>query len=258
MEKQFALAAALCKIGKISNNLEKHGTEDVTEFNLPVFALVLDGEKLGQLYGDPYTERGWFNINGEHREPMNWARAASPLTSDAVFDNIEATIKLPSDEELEFSNCRAKDFKFTPVVGGTDVEFKLQLCPGLGRENLLLQEYQNHEVRLSIDDAKVAVKKKTKQGELPLAGGGANKDGEGSDSTDSDTPADPTGDALADTDRLLTKLAELGVRPGVESLEWTERHRAVVWEWVLAFEANGADCKISRPHWLPIPDQAAA
>lgn len=68
-------------------------------------------------------------------------------------------------------------------------------------------------------------------------------------------PAEPTSDALADTDRLLTKLAELGVRPGIEAAAWTERERAVAWEWALAYEADGDECKIARPHWLPIPEQ---
>lgn len=168
MEKQFLLEDAICKIGKISNNLEKHGDEDVTEFNLPVFDLILTNEQLGELYGDPYTHRSWFNINGGLQQPMDWLKAASPIGNDVIFEGIEATIRLPSDEELEFSNCRAKDFQFTGVVGGTELTFKLQLCPGLGRENLLLQEYQNREVRLSIADAKIALKKKGRQKDLPL------------------------------------------------------------------------------------------
>lgn len=66
--------------------------------------------------------------------------------------------------------------------------------------------------------------------------------------------AAPSSEALADTDRLLAKLAELGVRPGIEAAAWTERERAVAWEWALAYEADGEECKIARPHWLPIPE----
>lgn len=254
MDKQFQVNDAVCEYGKLSNNLEKHGPdEEVTSFALPFKGVMVDEATANAIAGDPYFTRAIFNDNKGFQEPCTWVREA--IRFPEKYDGAVATITLPSDEALTFEDCRIGDIEVMPTPGGLcEVTFQLQLAPGIGRENLLLQEYQHSKsIKLTIADAKVALKKKTKQGELPLAGGGPSENtaGEGDASPDPDASND---DALADADRLLTKLAELGVRPGIEAANWTERERTVAWEWAIAYEADGADCKIARPHWLPIPE----
>lgn len=256
MDKQFTVTDAICKPGKISNNLEKHGEQELTVFAIPFTGVMVDEATANSIAGDPHFTRAIFNDNKGFLEPCTWVR--EPIRFPEKYDGAIATITLPSEESLEFENGRIGDIEVMPHAGGLcELTFQLQIAPGVGRENLLLQEYQHHEVRLSIEDAKVALKKdKKKQGNLELVGGGA-KEGE-SASGDDDTQPDPdesTDAALADTDRLLTKLAELGVRPALADVgDWTEQHRIKAWEWALAYEADRESCTIARPHWLPIPE----
>jgi len=163
----FQFNAAVCKMGKIANNLEKHGTDDVTEFNIPIIGVMLDSAQLCDLTGDPFTHRSWFNMNRDLPEPMSWWHDQS-FKLHTKFKDLRVAIKLQSDEVLEFI-ARAKDLDLTPQVGGlTACDFTLQLCPGLDRENLLLQEYQNRGITLTVGGGAVDSKTKPKQGELPM------------------------------------------------------------------------------------------
>lgn len=64
---------------------------------------------------------------------------------------------------------------------------------------------------------------------------------------------DPRAEMTVDT--LLQQLAKLGVNVAADvAAEWTEQERVVAWDWALTFEEHGDDCKIARPHWLPIPE----
>lgn len=258
MDKQFAITDALCEYGKISNNLEKHGDEEVTAFALPFASVMIDADTAAAIAGDKDFWRSVFNDNKGFLEPMPWVRA--PISFPEKYAAAVAAITLPTDETLTFEECRIDAIEVMPTAGGLcELKFQLQITPGIGRENLLLQEYQHHKgIRLVIEDAKIALKKDKKQRQLELVGGGAK---EGEPTTDeieaaSDESAEAGRDALDDADRLLTKLAELGMRPGIEAAGWTERERAVAWEWALAYEADGENCKIARPHWLPIPELA--
>lgn len=178
------LDAVICRLGKISNNLEKHGDEDVTEFNLPVSGVMLSAAELNAFIGDPHCDRSWFNTRGSIREPMPWwARGAFKL--DDKLDAAICTIKVSGDRELEFEPkkelpaCSISKIRLRPQVGGmTEMSFQLQVRPGIGTENLLLQEHQNREVRLTISKSEVA-RARGKQQELPLpAGGKTNGHGE--------------------------------------------------------------------------------
>lgn len=171
MEKQFAFTKVICKLGKISNNLEKHGDEDVVVFAVPVTGIV-DVETANAIAGDEHFGRSVFNDNRGFLEPMPWCRA--PIRFPDKYEGALATFDLPGDEVLEYRDSRIKDIDQTPTPGGmVQVDFQLQVKPELDRGNLLLQEYQHREVTLSIADAKVALKKTApKSGDLELVGGG--------------------------------------------------------------------------------------
>lgn len=161
--------AMICRMGKISNNLEKHGEEDVPEFNIPLEGLMLTPEQLNAFTGDAHCDRSWFNNKRGLKEPMPWC-AKNSITHNERYDCATITMVFRDEEEqIEFKDCRLDKITLAPQLGGlTRVDLTLQLTPGLGRENLLLQGYQRREITISIADAKVALKKKDRQQALPL------------------------------------------------------------------------------------------
>lgn len=172
MQTSFGITEAICKPGKISNNLEKHGDDEVVVFAIPISTIV-DEATANAIAGDPYFTRSIFNDNKGFLEPMPWHR--KPIAFPEKYEGAVATFRLMSDEELEFADARVQDIEALGQPGGmVRVEFQLQIQPGLDRENLLLQEAQHHETRLTIFDAKVALKKTAKQRNLELVGGGAS------------------------------------------------------------------------------------
>lgn len=172
MEPQFAIENAICKMGKISINLEKHGEEEVIVFAIPVTGAMLPADldsddPANLIAGDPHFTRSVFNDNKGFLEPMPWVR--SPIRIPEKYEGAQVSIKLPSDEVLEFEGARIGNIETMPMAGGmVSVDFQVQLHPELDRVNLLLQEYQHHEIGISVLDAKVALKKSKKQKELPL------------------------------------------------------------------------------------------
>lgn len=157
-----------CRLGKISNNLEKNGEDgdEVTGFTIPVSNLMLGAEEVNAFIEDPHADRWMFNtrIKGT-KEPISDKIKAFELKED--FDGAVITLTLSGDREIEFEDCKVKDVQLQPMKGGTvHVSCRLYLRPGMGKENLLLQEHQNRQVRISIADAKVATKKKSTQKDL--------------------------------------------------------------------------------------------
>lgn len=186
MQTQFQINDAITKPGKISNNLEKHGDEEVTVFAIP-FSVAVDADTANAIAGDPHFTRSVFNDNKGFLEPMPWVR--KPIRFPEKYDGAAVSITLPSDEVLTFEKGRVDGVEGMPLAGGlTQIDFQLQIAPGVGRENLLLQEYQHRELRLSVTDAKIALKKDSKTRNLELVGGGA-KEGEGDERDSEDAAA---------------------------------------------------------------------
>lgn len=172
MEPQFAIEDAICKMGKISINLERHGEDEVIVFAIPITGAMLPAkleadDPANAIAADPHFTRSIFNDNKGFLEPMPWVR--SPICIPEKYEAAHVSIKLPSDEVLEFEGARVGDIELMPTPGGmVATDYQIQLHPELDRVNLLLQEYQHHEVTITVHDAKVALKKKSKQKELPL------------------------------------------------------------------------------------------
>lgn len=197
MDKQFQVNETLCEYGKLSNNLEKHGDQEITSFALPFASVMIDEATANAIAGDPYFTRSIFNDNKGFLEPCTWVRES--IRFPEKYDSAVASITLPSDEILTFEDCRIGAIEIMPTAGGLcELKFQLQVAPGIGRENLLLQEYQHSKsIKLEIADAKVALKKKSGQANLALVGGGA-KEGEDEPTTDE---IDAASDGAAEVER---------------------------------------------------------
>lgn len=172
VEPHFAVENAICKMGKISNNLEKHGDEDRICFAIPITGAMLPAslssdDAANAIAGDEHFTRSIFNDNKGFLEPMKWV--ALPIRRPEKYENAKVSITLPSDEVLVFEGARVGDIDQMPTPGGmVQHDFQVQVYPELDRENLLLQEYQHHEIKITVLDAKIALKKSKKQKDLPL------------------------------------------------------------------------------------------
>lgn len=172
VEPQFAIEDAICKMGKISNNLEKHGEEERICFAIPITGVMLEAklerdDPANLIAGDELFTRSVFNNSKGFLEPMKWV--ASPIPRPEKYENAKVFITLPSDEVLEFEGARVGGIEQMPTAGGmVQHDFQVQVHPDLDRVNLLLQEYQDHEIKITVLDAKIALKKKNKQQNLPL------------------------------------------------------------------------------------------
>lgn len=159
-----------CRLGKISNNLEKNGEDgdEVTGFTIPITELQLGAEEINAFMEEPYADRWMFNTRARGtKEPVS--EKIKPFALKEDFDDATITLTVSGDREIELQGCKVKDVTLEPMKGGAvHVNCRIYVRPGLGKENLLLQEHQNREVRITIADAKVATKKKSGQKDLDL------------------------------------------------------------------------------------------
>lgn len=178
------LEAKTCRLGKISNNLERHGDDYTTAFTIPFTELMLTKAELNTLRRDKDTWTSWFdtsNGGGRAVEPMPWW-GGEPFYLSDTFEADRMLISVSGDKELEpfESEGDPKEDTYRPAaliskctlwvqVGGlTELRGSLYLRPGIGRRNLLLQDHQHREIKLTIIGGKVAEDRAKRQPELPL------------------------------------------------------------------------------------------
>lgn len=183
-----------CRLGKFSNNLvmeaaeegEDEEAEEVGVFTFPVTEIMLGAEELNALFGDAHTHASWFNDRRGMLEPMPWiaclpepAKGKPPgfdfaqKFEGAVISIAYAENPTEKTQRDEFEGCKIGRIALMPRPGGlTEMKLHVQLKPGLGKENLRLQEYQNRRIAFSISDAAIA-RKKSQQQNLPLEDGGS-------------------------------------------------------------------------------------
>lgn len=177
-QQMISLIDKLTRLGKISNNLELHGDEEVTAFQIPVEGVMLDAKELCALLEDKFAHQLIFNDKRGLKEPTDALRKLDALKLKDNFEGATVIMTLTGDRELEFDECNLKELTLEPQVGGlTALAFKVYLRPGIGANNLLLQEHQHREVKLTITNATVAMKAKSRQQDLPLSNG-EDDDGE--------------------------------------------------------------------------------
>lgn len=163
----LSLSDEHARMGKISNNLETHGEEEVTAFAI-TYELMLPEEQLDGFMGK-YFHRSLYNTDKTNLQvPVDGFRRCKPLELEEVYEGVTVTIG-DSTSEVEFKDCRASKFVLEPQVGGlTKLKVQVYLRPGIGDENLWLQEIQHTEVSITIADGKIAKKKNPAQQSLPL------------------------------------------------------------------------------------------
>lgn len=184
--KTLNLDEKTCRLGKISNNLEKHGGEWVTAFTIPFSGLMLTKPELNTFMRDKYTWQSWFDTSKAGApEPMVWWGGESFYVSE-TFEADTASIKTSADKPLEFESegdpkdddkyrpaMTVEKIVLTPQQGGfVEVRGSLYCRPGIGRINLALQDHQHREVKLTLVNARVAERAK-RQPQLPLGDAGS-------------------------------------------------------------------------------------
>jgi len=161
------------QMGKLSNNLENHGEEEVTAFDIPISGIALTGEEFNALLEDPYADRWLFTDKADLRE-SNVTRF-KPLELIDTFDDalVQMTI---NEQQFKFAGARIKGVTFEARRGGdVMLSFDVRVRPENDKEILALIGFQNREIKIDVQDAKIAVKGGRKQQELPLATAGENE-----------------------------------------------------------------------------------
>jgi hypothetical protein len=215
----FAINRATCTMGKISNNLETHGDEDVPAWTIPLVGILIDAHTLEELLHDCHASEGFFKRNADGQlEPRPWVTYAEPIALTEAYDGLATSIKF-GDELIEFDRCRLKDLtlgRFFP--GAAQLDCKLQLYPGLDHANLVLQAMQNHPIVLTIESAKVAAKKKLKQQELPLMQAAEAANADDATRTDNVGATDPLYDAVVTfvTESRITSVSGVQAQFGID------------------------------------------
>lgn len=161
------------RMGKISNNLEKHGDSDViTGFTLPLELRITRGQ-LQELMGEAFDAAIWVQSavsGGGSFVGADWTVRVLPLViGDETYVEVAAVLGL-GGRELEFADSKVSKIELLAFwLGGiTVMKCHLYVRPGIGTENLLLQEYQEHEVAVSMTQGKLRVKADKAQQNLPL------------------------------------------------------------------------------------------
>lgn len=188
---KLSIAGMIVRFGKISNNtLMIGGNNFETEFTIPLSGLMLDRWQLNAAMGDITTWDCWYKspTEGKVAAPCDWwthSNGEFPIPDEYQGDWL--LMALPGDKVLEFfadepeetdgkKSKKAKRkpaFRLTKIVliprhgGLTEVKASLHVRPGLGKENLILQERQHSEVKLSFSETKPTPKDAT-QVEMPL------------------------------------------------------------------------------------------
>lgn len=170
----LALDAAICRMGKYSNNVEMHGEDRARGWKVPFENVMLTAEQLRTLYGDPHVDRSWFNDKKGLREPMPWILKGTQHFPDK-FDQAAVGIEISGDRVLDFEDCIVQIDELVPQTGGlTKTALSVYLHPD-DKQMVQIDLHQYREVKLSIADAAVMLKKKSGQKELQLEGGGEKK-----------------------------------------------------------------------------------
>jgi hypothetical protein len=188
----LALTDEHAKMGKISNNLEWAGEEQhVTGFTIPV-ELQVPRPQLVLLMGEAFDRAVWMLDASGVVTGVDWARRLLPLAlGEETYVGVAAQMNL-GGRELEYADCRFSKIVILALGNGgiTHVKGHLYVRPGIGSENLLLQEFQEHEIAVSISPGKLRVKADKKQQQLPLEPPGSS-----ASPAAGDPPADQAADA---------------------------------------------------------------
>lgn len=181
---KLSIDGAICRIGKISNNTLKLGDGKFeSEFTIPFEGIVLMRDQLNDALEDTRAFDSWYETSvGKPAKPCAWwlhSKGEFPIPDD--HEGKWLHIQFTGGQVIEFSETDGKSEKdkktpgfriskivFVPNFGGlTEFKGSFHVRPGLGRENLLLQEHQHREVKIWFGQTK-PVEKDSRQESLPL------------------------------------------------------------------------------------------
>lgn len=185
---QIAFDAAAAVMRKISINVLGKDAEN-TLFTLPLEGIELSREELNALLGDR-TFEAWYKQNKDKSyHPMDYwrERKNGDFESDAVFKCETCIIEVSGGKKIEFEMLKADEndpdseevpaakahsLVFKPMPGGiTLLSLHLQVRPGVGKDNLALQNHQYRPVKVSLAGERKAGKADGAQGSLALGNG---------------------------------------------------------------------------------------
>jgi hypothetical protein len=163
---------------KLSLNV-LHKDPNLTIMTLPVEGIELVQEQLDGFLGK-HTFRSWYDQRADGSwHPCAWwhHRDDADYPIDAAFHTDKLTLGLSGEQVLEFERQEPEEedddavpaakitaIRLKPTPGGvTLLSFHLQVRPGLGKDNLLLQEHQFRPVTITLGETKIAPKKGKQQ-----------------------------------------------------------------------------------------------
>lgn len=178
----LVLEAARATMLKISPNV-LHKDPNLTIFTIPVEGVELVEQQLDAFLGK-YTFRSWYEQRPDGAwHPCIWwhHRKDADFPIDEEFHTDLLTLEFTGEISLDFETeepdedhgdkvpaAKITSIRLKPTAGGvTLLSFHLQVRPGLGKDNLLLQEHQYRPVMITLGETTIAPKK-GKQQSLPL------------------------------------------------------------------------------------------
>jgi len=181
----LSIRETYCQQGKLSNNLEMHGEEEVTAFDIPISGITLTGEEVNALLEDPYADRWIFNNSKDVRESN--VSKFHPLQMIDAYEQATVVLTMSTGAAHTFANCKITKVTLEPKRGGeVIVGFSLRLRPENEQQILDLIEHQHHSIKIDVQEGKIALKGGRKQQELPLNRAGADEEADTSSSGDTE------------------------------------------------------------------------
>lgn len=170
------IAATHAIIGKIANNIENHGEEEVTAFDIPVTGILMDRPQINALLGESTADRVLFNTKrGGGVEPS--LKCFAPFVLKDSYDGATVSFKFGEGAKDQFTlkDCKVKGVTLEPQNGGnTVIDLKLRVRPENDKQILALLGHQNRECTLTIAEAKVATNAAAKK-QMDMLDGGDGK-----------------------------------------------------------------------------------
>ena len=162
-----------CRLGKFSNNLDKHGEDDLTSFDVPVELEGMPSEALNELMEDRLFSTRLFDT-ATPGNPISVGAGfmkLAPLKFRDTFEDTHIDLLLSSSKTPHhFEGVKISKIVLEPCLGGTTkCGFSVHLKPDTDKQILQLLHHQRREVIISVSGGKLVESKK--QQDLELAQG---------------------------------------------------------------------------------------
>ncbi len=154
---------------KFSNNLDKHGDDDHTSFDVPG-SLELNKAETNSLFGDKLFHQRVFDSPNGRGKPTSIGdgfKHCGPFKFQDVFEDCTVDVELTGTKH-HFEGCKVSKITLAPCHGGTmEMDYTVHLKPTTDKQILLLLHHQRRSVVISIFGGKQIAGGKA-QGDLDL------------------------------------------------------------------------------------------